>query len=198
VRDRLPLLVGEDLRGPDRRRVERHLIGCPQCRQHQAALGQALETLRTAAVTPLVAPEAPSLWPALARQIRESRRPVPAATFPFHSPLAFAFAWLRVNPWPALGFGLGLLMTIGVSLGVRHQIGTAQADIRAKERPIVAAVAPRGPQMTRTPAPTLRGEVPAQVETSTVENSLPPPRVYDLDHGRPSPERDTRDTKATY
>jgi anti-sigma factor RsiW len=198
VRDRLPLLVGDDLRGLDRRRVERHLVGCSQCRQHQTALSQALETLRTAAGTPLVAPEAPSLWPALARQIRESRRPVPAATFPFPSPLAFAFAWLRVNPWPALGFGLGLLTTIGIGLGVRHQIAPAQVDIRANARPVAAAVAPRGPQATRTPAPTLGRELSAQVETPVVENPPPPPRVYDLDFGRPTPERETRNTQATY
>ena len=34
VRDRLPLLAGDDWLGPDRRRVERHLIGCPTCRRH--------------------------------------------------------------------------------------------------------------------------------------------------------------------
>jgi hypothetical protein len=106
--------------------------------------------------------------------------------------------WLRINPWPALGFGLGLLTTIGVGLGVRHQIATAQAPIRANERPVAAAIAPRGPQATRTPAPTPRHELPTQVETPVVENSPPPPRVYDLDFARPTPERETRNTQATY
>src|SRR5438874_1450647 len=113
VRDRLALLVGDDLRGPDRRRVERHLIGCLPCRQHQAALGQALQTLRTAAATPPAPPDAPSLWPALARQIRESRRPVPTSTFSFAWPLSFAWPRMNLNPWPALGLGLGLLTTLG-------------------------------------------------------------------------------------
>src|SRR5258707_7287888 len=96
VRDRLPLLVGEELRGLDRRRVERHLIGCPQCRQHQASLGEVLGVLRTVAATAVAPVDAPSLWPALARQIRESRRPVPSPTVP--APLAWLLAWPRANP----------------------------------------------------------------------------------------------------
>src|SRR5262249_43966282 len=129
VRDRLPLLVGDDLRGPDRRRVERHLIGCPHCRQHQTTLRQALEALRTVAAAPPapVTADAPSLWPALARQIRESRRPVPAATFSFSLPLPLALvgSWLRANPRPALGLAMGLLATLGVSLGTRQYSTTA-------------------------------------------------------------------------
>src|SRR4051794_19162891 len=104
VCDRLPLLVDGELRGLDRRRVERHLIGCPHCRQRQAALGQALEALRTVAATSPASSEAPSLWPALARQIRESRRPVATPAFSF--PFSFALAWPRANPWLALGLGL--------------------------------------------------------------------------------------------
>jgi len=190
VRDRLPLLVGDDLRGLDRRLAERHLIGCSQCRQHQAALGQALETLRTVAAIPPIQPDAPSLWPALARQIRESRRPVPTPAFPF------SFAWLRINPWPALGLGLGLLATIGVSLGVRQQIAVSQADITANALPITRAVAPLGTQLTAEPAPKPRRELPATIETSTVENAPLPRLDPDLEYGRPMPvPGETRDTK---
>src|SRR4051812_48799928 len=72
VRDRLPLLAGGELTGPDRRAVERHLITCPGCRDHERSLSGALAALRgAAAATP--SPEAPSLWPALQRQIREER-----------------------------------------------------------------------------------------------------------------------------
>src|SRR3954471_14000913 len=116
VRDRLPLLVGDELRGLDRRRVERHLIGCPQCRLHQASLGEAVGVLRAVAVTAATGSPsgAPSLWPALARQIRESRRPVPPPTFA--GPLAWLLGWPRAIPWPAfvLGLGLALVVTIGV------------------------------------------------------------------------------------
>src|SRR4051794_10101516 len=150
VRDRLPLLIGDELRGLDRRRVERHLIGCPRCRQHQASLGQALGALRTVAATVLAPLDAPSLWPALARQIRESRRPVPTPTFP--TPFARLLAWPRANPRPVLGLGLCLLATIGVSLAIRQQVPVAQAHIARNARPIVAVPAASGPHPVNAPA----------------------------------------------
>jgi anti-sigma factor RsiW len=206
----LPLLVGDDLRGPDRRRVERHLIGCPHCRQHQAALSQALETLRTvAAATPVQAQaDAPSLWPALARQIRESGRPVPAATFSFSLPLplALVFSWLRANPRPALGLGLslGLLATLGISLVTHQHSATAQPPLRAHEHPTVAvrdgdgASAKPQPQPIATPAPS--STLPALIVPPVVDNSNPPPSPrLDLDnsleHGRPMPHPQDRDTR---
>src|SRR4051812_18082382 len=91
IRERLPLLTGDELVGLDRRRVERHLIGCPECRQHRVALANALEILHTASAYSPVSPEAPSLWPALARQIRESRRPAPTPVF--------SIAWPRWGWW---------------------------------------------------------------------------------------------------
>jgi len=203
VRDRLPLLAGDDLRGLDRRRAERHLIGCSHCRQHQAALGRALETLRTVATIPPVPPDAPSLWPALARQIRESRRPVPAPAFPFSFPPSFA--WLRIHPWPALGLGLGLgvLAALGVGLGVRQQIATAQADISANALPLTRAFAPPGAPRAAEPALVPWDELPAPAETTTVE-STPAHRGgldHDLEYGRPMPPPlppavgETRDTR---
>src|SRR4051794_36412795 len=81
VRARLPLLCGGELSGPDRREVERHLIGCPGCRGHAASLAGAQGALRAAAGWSAGAGaegNGPSLWPALARQIRESRH-APAA-----------------------------------------------------------------------------------------------------------------------
>ena len=84
VRDRLPLLAGGELAGVERRRTERHLIGCSQCRSHRLALGAALDALHAAAAgPPPTAAASPSLWPALARQIRESRRPAAASGFPW-------------------------------------------------------------------------------------------------------------------
>src|SRR5262249_9445471 len=97
VRDRLPLLAGNDLLGSERRRVERHLIGCPHCRERKEALKSAFELLQVTADEPVVNHNAPSLWPALARQIREARRPA-------HSPgLSWLFAWSRLRPWPTFG-----------------------------------------------------------------------------------------------
>lgn len=71
VQARLPLLAGDDLIGPDRRRVERHLIACAECRGRLKALRDALGALHAAADLPLAADP---LWPALEREIRESRR----------------------------------------------------------------------------------------------------------------------------
>lgn len=200
VRGRLPLLVGDELRGLDRRRVERHLIGCPQCRQHQAALGQALRTLHTAAATTPVQNDAPSLWPALARQIRESRRPTPAPTL---ASLFFPMtSWLRLNPLPALSLGLVLFATATVSLGIRQQINTAQNHIRANERPLAQASAVAGHLPIKTAVSDPHRELPAAIEPSIAESSSPPRFDFDssLEHGRPMPPdpREARDTKATY
>jgi anti-sigma factor RsiW len=213
VHDRLPLLVGDELCGLDRRRVERHLIGCPQCRQHQAALGQTLEALRTVAATSPVLPDAPSLWPALARQIRESRRPVPtpAFAFPFQLPFASALAWPRANPWPALGLGLGLLAAIGASFEVRQKLAAAQphsnSSASGHSTPAEPIHAPRPrlavvPEVSRPDQADPQQSAPAP-DKVTESSPASPLRDYDLDHLRPpSPDmrdaRDTRDSKFTY
>jgi predicted anti-sigma-YlaC factor YlaD len=204
VRDRLPLSVGDDLRGLDRRLVERHLIGCPQCRQHQASLGQALETLRTVAATTPTTPDAPSLWPALARQIRESRRPSPTPTFAFPFPIAPVISWLRQSPWPALSLGLALLAAATVGLGVRHRVATAEALILANARPLAPASPLPRTALIKTPTAVPLRELPAPVEPQVAESSTSPRIDYDssLDRGRPMPPdrgegRDTR-SSSTY
>jgi Putative zinc-finger len=60
---------GTDLTARERRQIERHLVDCARCRDHQMALGQALGTLAVAATQLPVLPEAPSLWPLLERRI---------------------------------------------------------------------------------------------------------------------------------
>jgi hypothetical protein len=212
VRDRLPLLAGGDLHGPDRRWVERHLIGCTPCRERQAALGRAMDVLRVAASTafscPSSLPEAPSLWPALAQQIRESRRPASTSPFTWPAPLSVAWAWIRLNSRPVLGFGL-LATTMIVSLGIRHRLTSSEARIAATRQPIkVTRPLPRVVQAR--PAPSLPGpgnntrpklprEVPLPVVIPMVDGT-PPPRIdYDLEHARPMPQTpETRDTRATY
>jgi anti-sigma factor RsiW len=197
VRDRLPLLVGDDLRGVDRRRVERHLIGCSQCRQHQAALGQSLEILRTAAGASPAESDTPSLWPALARQIREARRPSPKPALAFPSPLLFLISWFRLNPWPAMGLGLVLLAVamVAASSGVRQRNAATKAPIVAISRPIApASSVPRSAQIS-TPMPDSRRELVPSPESLSAETR----HDYDLDFGRPAPDRgDARDTRLTY
>jgi anti-sigma factor RsiW len=191
VRDRLPLLAGGELLGLDRRRVERHLIGCARCRQDREALGQALDVLHAAATRSPADPDAPSLWPALARQIRESRRPAPAS----------ALAWPRFVLWPAFGLGFGLLVALCAALvsGARATPTVRLASI-AKARPqvrwpIARPVAPApAPKMVERPAP-IR-ELPGSVdEPSVVESDPPSQLVYDLDHGMPMPPADSRDLR---
>jgi len=210
VRDRLPLLVGDELLGLDRRRVERHLIGCPQCRLHQASLGAAVGVLRAVAATSATgsSSDAPSLWPALARQIRESRRPVPTPTFA--GPMAWLLCWPRANPWPVLGLGLALVATIGVGFEVLQESTAAQEQLVANARPIRPAFAPPWPQIVAVPSPRPRSrprprpapgpEVTAPAETPDVESTSPTHLDYDLEHGLPMPTdtREPRDTKNTY
>lgn len=119
----LPLLAGAELHGEERRRAQRHLIGCPSCRATLAAHERALAALQSLAQhdpapsRPTVlsltgaAPEAVptaidsvpapagSLWPALARQIEESRRPggSPWAERPGHRPWRWALAGLAAG-----------------------------------------------------------------------------------------------------
>lgn len=176
VRDRLPLLAGNDLLGSERRRVERHLIGCPHCRGRKEALESAFEVLQAAAAESPVNRNAPSLWPALARQIRESRRPVPSAG------LAWLFAWSRLRPLPTFGLAVVLFIAIGLTLSVRHQLSASRAAIAQASQP--TEIPDAGQSMSV--------EQPTQVRMARqdhAENALDPapaPRFdYDLEHGTP-------------
>ncbi len=117
IRARLPLLAGGDSLGIDRRVVERHLLRCPGCRRRLEALQSSQETLQTVSAldpstslihtdNPGKEVEAASLWPALALQIRESRRPRVRAAWSFES----RWAWT----WPALGLVSGLLIALAL------------------------------------------------------------------------------------
>ena len=76
---RLPLLAGGELTGEDRRKAERHLIVCGECRTRLGSLRESVGALQIAATSSVPSPEAPSLWPALARQMREARHPEPVS-----------------------------------------------------------------------------------------------------------------------
>lgn len=82
IRGRLPLYAGAgdgpaddgvDLVAADRRAIERHLAGCPACRGRRSELVGALGALAVTAGEPPIAPDAPSLWPALERRIAGHR-----------------------------------------------------------------------------------------------------------------------------
>jgi hypothetical protein len=90
VRARLPLLAGDldgdqagesrengDLTPEEWRRIERHVATCGSCRQHQAALQQALAALAAAAMTPAET-EFSSLWPTLERRIARDGAHIPS------------------------------------------------------------------------------------------------------------------------
>lgn len=103
VRARLPLLAGGDLIGLERRRVERHLHLCPACRALLSSYREALQALQAAAERPASSADAPSVWPALAQQIRESRPPVSATGW------GWAAAGPRALAWSSLAVAASLL-----------------------------------------------------------------------------------------
>ena len=101
AKPRLALLAGDELAGDDRRRAERHLIVCGECRSRLGSLRSALGALGMLSAE-AVPSQSPSLWPALARQIRESRHPEPA-TF-------------AIRPiWMGLGIAASALMAAGLT-----------------------------------------------------------------------------------
>lgn len=177
VRDRLPLLAGNDLLGSERRRVERHLIGCPHCRGRKEALESAFGVLQATAGEPLVNPDAPSLWPALARQIREARRPAGVRSIDF----SWLFAWSRLRPLPTFSLSLMLVFALGLTLVVRHRISVSRAEIAEASRPTKLPAV--GSSQPSDPSELL-GMTPKPVETES-EAASSSPLHYDLEHGTP-------------
>jgi hypothetical protein len=183
VRDRLPLLAGAELFGAERRGVERHLIECASCRAHRAGHEKALEALHAAAAASPVAADAPSLWPALARQIRETRRPV-AAT-PWWAPLAPA--------WPRIGLAAGLLVALGVTAAAWRQTASSHAQIADAAQPL--------PPLPIPPAPAPLAPNPARVAVAEPVDE-PAPRAgleHQLERGTPmGPDGADSKSRPTY
>ncbi len=176
TRARLPLLAGDDLRGPDRRQVERHLIGCASCRERLEAHRRDLDVLALAASVSPVATDGPSLWPALARQLHEHRHPVPR-TFA----LGLGSGWRL--PARGLALAAGALVAVGLT-GVVYHAGLT---------PIEHA---RG---LLTGRPTLSKKDPAKTEPPLplVEPDTKPLSVADEETPKPadSPSIDTGGTR---
>jgi anti-sigma factor RsiW len=205
---RLPLLAGGELVGADRRKVERHLITCPDCRRRQAATAGALGVLHAAAAEPAVV-EFPSLWPALQRQIREERhapRPARSAPLrglgPWFDTLA---AWFQFRPRPRAVALLALTVVVtgavawGVEFWAQRRV---TAILQAARQPIVPSL---DVDLLRTPSaldPAPGSIVAWEAGPSppvAAEPSRPAQLDYDLDTGTPmGPDARERGAKASY
>lgn len=176
VQSRLPLLAGNDLVGPDRRRTERHLVTCPECRRHLSALRDVLGTLHRAAEIPALRPgDDRPLWPALARQIRESRRSSP-----------FAIPW-RPAISPTFALSATLLLTLVAAL--------IWPD-RAAQRTSTARPAVARPVVENPSSPLVASEEPvwSDSERERVKGAASRPRrALESEHAvlAPQPTHDT-------
>lgn len=187
---RLPLLADDELIGADRRRVERHLIGCANCRERLRSDRAALALLQIAAqedpdTCSLVGDRSDSvLWPAIARQIRESRRE-PART-----------SW---GGWGTPGFiGVAAGLTIAIAATLVPRTAAPRRVEPAVARVAAPVVAP--PQALEPPVETSHDEMITQNRTAeskrVVKESAAKPRSttliepsttvrFDLDSGAP-------------
>jgi Putative zinc-finger len=186
---RLPLLAGGELAVEERRKVERHLIGCPDCQGRRDASAAALAALRRLGEELPSKADVPSLWPSLSRQIRQSRHASPVLAW-WEKPLP--------RPW---GFA-SLTAALGVVLVASIAPPTADVEQGLTTSPIVlvnedpdldlvdwtsmdaqpeASESPRRSALPSDPKP---GEL-AQGPLKPIE---PPSSIrfdYDLDHGTP-------------
>lgn len=155
VRDRLPLLAGDELAAPERPEVRRHLLGCPSCRARLERVEAALRVLRLAAVESPVSADGPSVWPELSRQIRESRRPAPRRAAPF--------SWSWAGPSLALAAGLAVAFVVRAP---RPAPVVPPAPLPTPRR-VVAVPAP-APVPIRHEAPPPKAVVKAAAHVETV------------------------------
>lgn len=203
VRDRLPLLAGGELTGPDRRQVERHLIACAGCRDLGRSLSESLAVLRDASTLAAPSPEPLSLWPALQLQIREAKhmaraeaRTLPAS--PTWDDALALFAGRRFRATAALVVVLGGVVGVSGAVGVwaRRQVVAARSRESVAARPIRIrsgfAVAPLAP----VPEPSLLTTIARSDPAPADPVRLPPRFDYDLDRG--TPMGDGGDVKASY
>ena len=185
ARPRLPLLAGGELGPDERRKVERHLIACPDCRGHRDASVDALGALRLLAEAPPATVDAASLWPALALQIRQSRH---AAPRPSWWDAAFA------RPWGLAGLaaGLGALLVASVPSPWADRDGALPSSSVAVPSSWPEAEAEATPPPLVVSAPSRSGALPSARPGSSSGPPKPvePPSSsfqfdYDLDHGTP-------------
>jgi anti-sigma factor RsiW len=191
VRARLPLLAGGELTGVERRGVERHLLGCPDCRAQAASLEGVLGVLHRMAEDPRGA-DGPSLWPALAHQIREAR----------HETRPTLWDQIRTQLGPALGLATAALATGAlaavVDLPALWRSSDPWATVSREPRPSAPGPVASPRSLPRPAAPGLEPGDPANMARSSIHDPNRPARFdYDLDHGTPL-GRDARDIKPSY
>jgi hypothetical protein len=190
---RLPLLAGGELGVEERRKVERHLIGCPDCRARRDASTGALDALRLLGEESPSTVDAPSLWPSLARQIRQSRHAAPRPS------------WWEVpmpRSWAAatLATGLGAVLAASIARPIADRDEVAPAPISATQVPPVElgpepeAPAPPTATLVSRPRPGALPEAPPPRPGGGLSQApikpIEPPSAslrfdYDLDHGTP-------------
>ncbi len=189
VRHRLPLLAGGELGGEERRKVERHLIGCLDCRGRRDDSVGALAALRRLGEESPLTVDAPSLWPSLARQIRQSRHaspPLPWWERPLPRPWGFA----------SLTTALGVVLVASNTPPVPDVEGTPASASAVVIDEVPAPVFPIWDPMDDLEAPTpprkssaLPGGSSGGLTQADVKPIEPPSSIlrfdYDLDHGTP-------------
>lgn len=197
VCDRLPLLDGGELIGSDRRKVESHLVVCRPCRVRREGLANALNVLRAAgAEAPSLSntrADSASLWPALQRQIRETRHQ------PRNSAIAELLSWLdrpssRFAALAATGLIAVAATWAGVDAWARSQVSTANAVATSASRPV--PVRPPVPHSALDFAPIIAN---ADADLSSRSPDRIPSRFgYDLDRGTVTNSSDAGQIKPSY
>lgn len=138
VSQRLSLLASDELIGLERRRAERHILTCGSCRARLAEFQSINRVVRLASQHPSPSGDSPSLWPALQRQLRESRQERAA-----RPRTAWASPGVR---WGMIAAGVGLMAFFG------HWMWDVCSNYRFSVRlPIV--VRPRMPAPVIHPVP---------------------------------------------
>jgi anti-sigma factor RsiW len=182
VRQRLPLLIGGELGVVERRRVERHLIGCLACQGHREVSTSAFSALRAFAEVPPTRVDAPSLWPSLSDQIRQSRHVAPARSW-WETP------WPR--SWAAAALAMGLIVMVATPLSLlllgREPARPSAATVRVSSVEPSKSIAPAAPSALPSTSPLMASSPARKPAYSGFDPTLPQNTQinYDLDHGTP-------------
>jgi hypothetical protein len=169
----------------ERRKVERHLIGCVDCRDRRESSTGAFSALRAFAEVSSPVPEnSPSLWPALSTQIRQSRH-VSSAPSWWEIPLPGARAALGLS-MSLIAIAIAPLALLSGRTPARPAPASVSVEVQPVEFPKLASVPPALP----APGPSIPVDAPLK-KPKPVNLGFDPtsnasvPINYDLDHGTP-------------